>query len=438
MNRKWLGFAGILVGMSAAMLEKSLVATALPTITAEFGSITLYSWVFGAYMLASTTTIPLFGKLADLKGRRVLYLGGMALFLIGSALAATAVSMPQLILYRVIQGTGAGAIAPAALAAIGDLFPSETRGRAFGAIGAVSILANLAGPLLGGWVTDTLSWRWGFAIILPVGGVAALLVAIGLPAHKSVQEQNGRIDWQGAVLMGLALSGILVGLDAIGTGGTSLGWGTAVSLIAVFLFIVGMRQEQRHPDPVLPLSLLRLPIMKSTLTSALFLGVVTHSAIAYIPLFVRETQGATATGAGFALLPMMVATGVASGVGGWLASRWGGRVNLAAWLLAAIGFLLLVTSANAAAVYTAAGLIGAGMGLLLPVLLHIAQDEAGETDRAAISGTLQLARNLGGAAGVPLMGIWLNNSADTGANVLAIFASLAVVAAAGLIVSLKR
>lgn len=438
MNRKWLGFAGILVGMSAAMLEKSLVATALPTITAEFGSIALYSWVFGAYMLASTTTIPLFGKLADLKGRRVLYLGGMALFLIGSALAATAVSMPQLVLYRVIQGTGAGAIAPAALAAIGDLFPSATRGRAFGVIGAVSILANLAGPLLGGWVTDALSWRWGFALILPVGGVAALLVAIGLPAHKSVREQNGRIDWQGAATMGMALSGVLVGLDAIGTGGASLGPGTAVALIAVFLFFAGIRLEQRHPNPVLPLPLLRLPSMKSALTSALFLGVVTHSAIAYIPLFVRETQGATATGAGLALLPMMVATGVASGVGGWLAGRWGSRLNLAAWLLTGAGFLLLFSNAGAVAVYVASGLIGAGMGLLLPVLLHVAQDEAGETDRAAISGMLQLARNLGGATGVPLLGIWLSSSAETGTNVLAIFASLAVVAAAGLVVSLKQ
>ena len=131
-TRKWLVFAGILVGMTAATIEKSIVATALPTITEEIGGLTLYSWVFGAYMLASTITIPLFSKLADLKGRRPLYVGGMIIFLTGTFLAATATSMTQLILYRLIQGTGAGAVAPAALAAIGDIFPHKTRGRAFG------------------------------------------------------------------------------------------------------------------------------------------------------------------------------------------------------------------------------------------------------------------------------------------------------------------
>ena len=436
MNRKWIGFIAILVGMSAAVLEKSIVATALPTISTEFDNITLYSWVFGAYMLASTTTIPLFGKLADLKGRRLLYLGGMALFLIGSALAATAVSMPQLILYRVIQGAGAGAIAPAALASIGDLFPSETRGRAFGVIGAVSIFANVAGPLFGGWVTDNWGWRWGFALILPIGALAALLAAIGLPAHKTVDEQNGRLDWQGALLFGVALSGILIGLQAMGTSG--LGWGTAVFIGAILVFIIGISWEKQHPDPVLPLVLLRQPIIKTALATALFLGVITHGAIAYIPLFMRETYGATATQAGIALLPMMAASGIATIIGGWAASRWARQVNVIAWLLAGMGAVLLALNISTITLYFAAALIGVGMGLLLPVLLHVTLDAAGETNRAAISGAVQLARNLGGAAGVPLLGIWLIDSAEISTDMVAIFASLAVVAVAGLLTGLRK
>jgi MFS family permease len=334
--RKWLVFAGILVGMAAATIEKSIVATALPTITRELGGLSLYSWVFGAYMLASTITIPLFSKLADLKGRRPLYLGGMVIFLGGTLLAATASSMSQLILYRLIQGTGAGAIAPAALAAIGDIFPHKTRGRAFGIIGAVSILANLAGPLLGGWVTDQLSWRWGFILILPIGLLAALLVAVGYPAQTAIRKAIGPIDWQGAGLLGVSLSLGLVGLQMMGDGGRTLWPGVGLALSSGFIFWLGLNWEKRHPDPALPLYLLRDPLMKTILIGTLFLGAVTHSAIAYLPLFIQGVRGGTATDAGVTLLPMLISAGVASGVGGWLSSRAPRQTTITAWALAVL------------------------------------------------------------------------------------------------------
>jgi MFS family permease len=170
----------------------------------------LYSWVFGAYILAATVTIPLFAKLADLLGRRSLYLAGLVTFLAGSALAGAATSMPQLVLFRTLQGIGAGAVAPAALAAVGGLFNESVRGRIFGLIGAVQVLATLIGPVAGGWITDYYGWRWGFFLILPLGGVAAFCAALGLPASPATQRAPlslwwRQVDWQGAGLLGGAL-----------------------------------------------------------------------------------------------------------------------------------------------------------------------------------------------------------------------------------------
>ena len=217
MNRKWIGFSGILVGMSASALMQTLVATSLPVIERDLGGMALYSWVFAGYMLASTITIPLFARLADVIGRRTLYVVGLLVFLIGSALVGMSQSMEQLVSFRVLQGIGAGAVAPAALASIGDLFSDDERGKIFGIIGAVQVLANLIGPPLGGWITDTFSWRWGFYLILPVGLLAMVLAALGLQDKmRSINWRNLHIDWVGALLIGCGLFLGLLGFQQIG------------------------------------------------------------------------------------------------------------------------------------------------------------------------------------------------------------------------------
>ena len=380
MRTKWLGFSAILVGMSTSALMQMLVATSMPTMARDLGGIELYSWVFGGYMLASTITIPLFARLADIFGRRTLYVIGLSIFLAGSALIGTAQSMGFLVGYRVLQGIGAGAVAPAALASIGDLFGDDERGRMFGIIGAVQVLANLIGPPLGGWVTDTLSWRWGFYLVLPVGALALALAWFGL-VNKSQWRgwQTLRLDWQSALI---------------------------------------------------PIPVLKLPAMWKPVAGTLLLGMATNGAIAYFPLYLQKIHAQTATATGLSLLPMLLMAGIASGAGGSLASRYSRQTQSAAWILIILGFSLLAVFHTANIVLVAA-LIGAGLGLLLPVYLHAAQQAGGEVYLATASGLVQMARNLGGALGIPLLGAWLALGETNIVAFIAMFASLAFIGALG-------
>lgn len=435
MNRVRVGFAGILLGMSASVLMQTLIATALPTVVKELGGMHLYSWVFGGYMLASTVTVPLFGKLADLMGRRTLYLGGLLLFLAGSVLAGLASSMPQFVAMRVIQGIGAGAVAPAAMAAVGDLMGESGRGRAFGIIGAVQVVANLTGPVLGGWLADHQGWRWGFFLMLPLGLVTFLCAAFGLPRRPwPGLAVLGRVDWLGAGLIGGALAAGLLGLQALGGG--ALVPGAAGVALAGVLLLVALPLEARHPDPALPLPLLRRPELKHAALGAVLLGAIMYSAIAYIPLYVQSAGSTSATGAGAALLPMLLMAGVGSGAAGWMGRR---RLQLAtyiAWVLplaALAGLALLQPRAGSPLLLGATALIGLGMGFLFPLFLGAAQSAGGEEHRAAASGAVQLGRNLGGSLSVPLLGIWLAGGAP--GALPAIFACLAAVAGLGLLSS---
>jgi multidrug resistance protein len=262
MNQKWIGFSGILVGMSASALMQTLVATSLPVIERDLGGMHLYSWVFGGYMLASTITIPLFARLADIFGRRILYVNGSLVFLLGSTLVGLSQSMGQLVVFRVIQGIGAGAVAPAALASIGDLFGENERGKIFGIIGAVQVLANLIGPPLGGWVTDTFSWRWGFYLVLPPGALAITLAMLG-PQDKdtSTDWRTLQIDWLGAILIGSGLCLGLIGFQWIGLGSDQLVYGIMFCLGAIVLLTFAAGWEKKQSAPVIPIALLSHPLL---------------------------------------------------------------------------------------------------------------------------------------------------------------------------------
>ncbi len=448
MSRRSVGFAAILLGMCVSVLMQTLVATALPTIAAELNGMNLYSWVFGAYMLAATVTIPLFGQLADLYGRRPLFLAGLALFLAGSALAGLAGSMAQLVGFRVVQGVGAGAVAPAALAAVGDLFEESRRGRIFGIIGAVQVLANLAGPLLGGWVTDGLDWRWGFFLVIPFGLLAMAAGAAGLEQRRPPGgAATGQVDWAGSGMLGIALCAGLLGLESAGKGGLRLLPALAALLGGALLAAAAVRWERRHPNPALPLTLFRRTGLGPAAIGTVLLGAATHGAAAYIPLYVQAVQGGTATDAGTVLGPMMLAAGVASAGAGWLAGRWPQPlITAAGWLLTALSFLWLGMaggSGGAALLVLAPVLLGLGGGLLLPLYLLAAQVAAGPGLRATASGMIQLARNLGGAVGIPMSGIWLPRGAGAspepaaamGPAVAAVFYTLAAVGGIGLLVT---
>ncbi|MBI5351598.1 MAG: MFS transporter [Chloroflexi bacterium] len=428
MKQKWIGFSAILVGMSASALMQTLVATSMPVIVRDLGGMNLYSWVFGGYMLASTITIPLFARLADIFGRRILYIVGLSIFLTGSALIGTASSMDLLVGYRILQGIGAGAVAPAALASIGDLFGDDERGKMFGIIGAVQVLANLIGPPLGGWITDTYSWRWGFYLVLPIGILAALLALVGLQNKSQFTNwKDLRLDWQGASIIGLGLCLGLVGFQIIGAG--NILYGTITCAIGAVLLLLASQWEQKHSDPVIPIPLLQVPSMWKPVVGTLLLGLATNGAIAYFPLYLQKIFSQTATATGFALLPMLLMAGIASGIGGSLANRYPRQTQSAAWMLVTLGFTLLAIF-HVENILIMAALIGAGLGLLLPIYLHSAQQTGGEAHLATASGLIQMARNMGGAMGIPLLGAWLAMGENLPAFV-SIFVSLVFIGVLG-------
>jgi MFS family permease len=360
-----------------------------------------------------------------------LYVSGLLVFLIGSALVGLSQTMQQLVAFRVMQGIGAGAVAPAALASIGDLFGESERGKIFGIIGAVQVLANLIGPPLGGWVTDTFSWRWGFYLVLPLGMVAMLLAALGLEDKVlSTNRRSLQIDWLGALLIGSGLCLGLLGFQWIGLGANHLVYGITFCLGAAALLTFAVRWEKKQSAPVLPITVLSHPLLWRAALGTLLLGFVTNGAIAYFPLYLEKIHGQTATATGLALLPTLLMAGIASGVGGGLANRWPRQTQAAAWIFIITGFSLMTVIMTKNIAWMAA-LIGTGMGLLLPVYLQSAQRAGGEANLATASGLIQMARNMGGAMGIPLLGIWLAFGAVDASMFGSIFTTLAIIGVIG-------
>jgi EmrB/QacA subfamily drug resistance transporter len=428
-NVKWFGFSAILVGMSASSMMQTMVATSLPVIAGSLGGMNLYSWVFGGYMLASTITIPLFARLADLLGRKTLYIFGLSIFLAGSALIAIAQSMGLLVAFRILQGIGAGAVAPAALASIGDLFPDSERGRMFGIIGIVQVLSLMIGPPLGGWITDIYSWRLGFFLVLPVGLLAGFLAWRWLPDKNNFNGWRGfQLDWQGAFLIGLGLCLVLLGVQNLGAGFYFLG--IFISLVAILLLRTAYHWEKRCNNPLIPISMLKTPYIWKPTLGTILLGFATNGAIAYLPLYLQNIFSYSAAKSGFALLPMLFTGGLASGMGGLLANRFPRQTQIAAWILVIFGFSILAVY-QIDRIFFIIFLIGIGLGLLLPVYLLSAQKTGGETHLATSSGLIQMGRNMGGAIGIPLLGVWLLMGEGNIYTFAAIFASLAFVGMLG-------
>src|SRR6476661_8706994 len=226
-------YSGLMVTLLLAALDQTIVATALPRIVSDLGGITQYSWVFTAYMLTSTVTVPLYGKLGDVYGRKNLFLFSIVVFLLGSALCGAATDMTQLVLFRAVQGVGAGGLFPLSLAASGNIVPPRDRGRWQGLIGAVFAASSIAGPAVGGFIVDNTSWRWVFYVNLPVGGLALLVISLTMPRRRERLPHS--IDWVGAVLLALGTTALLLGLV---WGGRQYGWGSEHVLGALAASVV--------------------------------------------------------------------------------------------------------------------------------------------------------------------------------------------------------
>ena len=251
---------GVLLGLAVVAIEVTVVTTALPTVVGELSGLELYPWVFSAYLLTSTVTVPIFGKLADLFGRKPIFLGGMVVFLLGSVLCGLAASMPLLVAFRALQGLGAGAVSPMVFTIIGDIYPLRERGKIQGFLSMLWGLASLAGPGLGAFLTLTFSWRWVFFVSLPFGLLGLWLV--GRALHEKVERHAVAIDYGGALTLS---SGLLTLLLVALEGGRSLPWGSPLTLgllaLSLALLAAFVMIEQRAPEPLLPLSLFRIPLV---------------------------------------------------------------------------------------------------------------------------------------------------------------------------------
>lgn len=410
-KRRWAVTIGVMTGMFIAALEATVVGTAMPTVIASLGGLNHYSWVFSAYLVTSTVTVPVWGKLSDLYGRRLLYQIGIGVFLLGTLLSGLSASMTQLIIFRAIQGLGAGALVPLGMTIIGDIFTLEERAKMQAYFSGVWGLSSVIGPVIGGFITDQINWRWVFFINLPVGILAAIIIGLALKEPKLTEKP--KIDYAGAGLLMIAISLLML---ALVEGGASIRTlltpenilliGGAVGLLILFFFV-----EKRASDPIIPFDLFKNRTVAVSVGAGFLAGVAMFGAISFIPLFAQGALGSTATEAGSLLTPLMLAWVSMSVIGGRLLLKIGYRsITLIGFVVLSVGFVFLAMFQRETPrvwLYVDLVLIGAGLGLTMLTLL-IAVQQAVERSKLGIATSLnQFSRAIGGAFGVAIMGAFL-------------------------------
>ncbi|MFQ5847129.1 MAG: MDR family MFS transporter [Candidatus Methylomirabilales bacterium] len=396
---------GVMVGIFLGAMESTVVATAMPTVVATLGGLEVYSWVFSSYLLTSTVTVPLWGKLSDLYGRRPFYLVGIGLFLLGSVACGFSQSMTQLILFRGLQGLGAGAVLPLGLTIIGDIYPLEARARMQGLFSGVWGVASIVGPFLGGFLTDHVSWRWVFFVNVPVGLLACWMIGRYLREPRMERSHSGRVDFLGGAVLIVAL--VLLLLGVMGSGWKDLGRLGLVVGAAVGL-IVFAQIQRRAADPMIPLALFGNRIFLASFVTGLFAGMAMFGAISFIPLFVQGILGTDATGAGSVLTPFMLAWVLCSILGARLLLHHKVRaIVLTGGVALSVGFLLftrLGVASSRPEVMVAMTVGGGGMGLIMAPLLIAVQNTVPRNQMGVATSVTMFSRTIGGALGVGLLG----------------------------------
>jgi EmrB/QacA subfamily drug resistance transporter len=401
-------FVALLLVLLLAALDQTIVSTALPTIVGDLGGIAHLSWDVTAYLLASTITGPLYGKLGDLYGRKKVLQSAIVLFRIGSVLCGIAQSMTQLIAFRALQGLGAGGLMVVTLAVVGDIIPPRERGRYQGYFGAVFGLSTVIGPLLGGFFVDNLSWRWIFYVNLPVGAVALSVIATAF--HTREVHTRHAMDYLGAALLAGALAAIVLFTSL---GGTTWAWSSpeviglivlSVVLVPAFLYV-----ESRAEEPILPLSLFSNHTFSLTSAIGFIVGFALFGAITYLPLYLQVTKGSSPTVSGLQLTPLMAGVLVTSIASGQLISRLGRyrMFPIAGTALMVVAMFLLAqlhteTSTWVAAVY--ACILGLGLGMVMQVLVLAVQNSVDLSVMGVATSGSTLFRQVGGSIGVALFG----------------------------------
>ena len=405
--------AGLMLSLFVAAMDATVVGTALPTIARELGSFELYPWIVSGYLITATTTVPIWGRLADLRGRRRVLLAGIFLFIVASALCATSPGMAWLIAFRTLQGIGAGCIQPVVFTIVGDIFPFAQRARLQGFFSSMWAVAAIIGPALGALFVSTIGWRWIFTINVPIGLVAAALVW-GYRERRPEQPTARSLDVRGALLL---TPGIVLLLFGLGTGSQTAtpNWPLVAAALVV---LAGFgRMEWRSANPTMPLDLLRHRIIGPAIAVAALGGTLMFGVTAYVPLWVQVVQGGSPYDAGLAVGAMSIGWPLMSALSGWVMVRVGyQRLVVAGALVLLAGSLMLAFGpAVRGVVWTGAAtlVIGAGMGLFTAPLLIVIQSSVDWGRRGAATALNQFSRTIGGAIGVSLMGVLLQRFVES-------------------------
>jgi EmrB/QacA subfamily drug resistance transporter len=411
-------YSGLMVALLLAALDQTIVATALPKVVSDLGGITQYTWVFTAYMLGSTVTVPLYGKLGDAHGRKPLFIVAIVIFLVGSALCGAAQNLWELVIFRAVQGVGAGGLFPLTLAMVGMIVPPRDRGRYQGLIGSVFAGASIIGPLIGGFIVDNASWRWIFYVNLPVGGLALVVILVTMPRRAYKQEHS--IDWLGAAVLAAGTTALLLGLV---WGGNQYPWNSpevvgALVVAAVLLAVFGL-VERGVREPILPFNLLRNQTVASSVACMALVGAAMFGTISFVPLFVQGVIGTSATSSGVVLTPLILGAVTTSFLSGQIVSRTGryrpftliGPVVLGAGMFLLWRMDVHTTNGEAARNMVIAGI---GLGMMMQIFVLSVQNSVSRSAMGTATALTQFSRSIGATLGVTLLGVIVNQNLPSG------------------------
>ncbi len=415
LKNRGLLLTGLIIAMLFGALDGTIVGTAMPRIVGELGGLGLMAWLTTAYMLTSTVVVPIAGKLADLMGRRVIYVTGLIIFIGASALCGMSQNITELILFRGLQGIGGGIMMPMAMIIIGDLFTGKQRAKWQGVFGAIFGLSSVVGPQIGGWIVDALDWRWVFYINLPVGILAVILIAIALPKHKSIGKV--KFDIPGIATMIIGVVSMLLALTFGGKDYAWLSWQIiglfALAIVSLVSFVI---IESKAQEPILPVRLFKNRTFTTINGVGFLMAIGMFGAIMFVPLFMQGIVGISASASGTVMMPLMLTMIAASVVSGQFIHKIGVRKQLlAGMIIMAVGFYFLSTMGIDTTKLIASAymlILGLGMGLVMPILTLALQESFPKSELGVVTSSSQFFRQIGGTFGMTILGAVMNHKSS--------------------------